>query len=86
MLIIYDINNGYVISISGFRTGPISKELIDGIQLINPLPEGKAELRIYDSTIINKIWEACNKHATINIALDKNGNPIGVMADGKMIV
>ncbi|HHV62132.1 MAG TPA: hypothetical protein GXX51_05780 [Firmicutes bacterium] len=87
MLIIYKIDDGSIVSISGFGKGSvITPELVDAIKLVDPLPEGQAEYRIYDPMLMDKIWEANDRGAVLTVALDGNGNPIGVMADGTMIV
>lgn len=87
MLIVYNKSNGSVVSISGFREiDYLSKESIDSIKLVDPLPEGQAEYKIYDISLINKIWDAFDRGAVLTVVLDENGNPVGVMADGVMIV
>ncbi|MEW6104851.1 MAG: hypothetical protein AB1563_00565 [Bacillota bacterium] len=74
-------------SISGFRdVADVSREVIDALRLVDPLPEGQAEWRIYDVAMMNRIWEAHDKGASLEVVLDSNGQPIGVKADGVLIL
>lgn len=86
MLVIYNLSAGTVISISGCRLETpdefINPDLVNGIRLADGLPEGQAEWRIYDVAMMNRIWEACDKGAALEVALDANGQPVGMKADG----
>ncbi len=83
MLLIYRIVDGVVVSISGLRGAMVvPQEAVDSIRLADPLPEGQAEWRIYDVSMMNRIWEASDRGATLEVVLDANGQPIGIKADG----
>jgi len=87
LLIIYRAEDGHVVSISGFHDmGSVTKEMVEAIHLVDPLPEGQVEYRVYNPTMMDKIWEAFDRGAVLQVVLDEKGNPIGVMADGEIIV
>ena len=77
MLIIYKKNTMEIVSISGF-TSPATIEAINSIQLANGIPQGHAEIRIYDFELIQKIWEAKDVGALIELKEQENGEIIVV--------
>lgn len=88
MLIVYDTTTLDVISVSGFRM-PADAEDIDNIALIDGLPDGQAEMRIYDFEEAAKIWASHDAGAKIEVVRNEQGNavevkpltPIAVKAD-----
>lgn len=86
MLIIYQASDGKVVSISGFRDFTnATREAVDSTRLVDPLPDGQAECRIYDVALMNAIWDASDRGAKLEVALDADGQPIGIKADGVLI-
>lgn len=87
MLLVYRSSDGAVLSISGLRsTVDVPRELVDSIHLADPLPEGQAEYRIYDAAMMNAVWEAFDRGAVLTVVLDDSGQPVGLKADGALIV
>lgn len=77
MLIVYDTTTLDVISVSGFRM-PADAEDIDNIALIDGLPDGQAEMRIYDFEEAAKIWASHDAGAKIEVVRNEQGNAVGV--------
>lgn len=94
MLIIYQAIDGSVVSLSGLRNvadvprGAVdaTREAVDAIRLVDPLPEGQAEYRIYDAALMNAVWEAFDRGAVLTVVLDDSGQPVGLKADGALIL
>jgi len=86
VLIVYRVADGTVVNISGLRpAAEVPRELVDSIRLVDRLPEGQAEYRIYDAAMMNAVWEAFDRGAKLEIALDINGQPVGIKADGAVL-
>lgn len=75
MLIVYDTTTLDVISVSGFRM-PADAEDIDNIALIDGLPDGQAEMRIYDFEEAAKIWASHDAGAKIEVVTNEQGNAV----------
>jgi hypothetical protein len=77
VLIVYDTTTLDVISVSGFRM-PADAEDIDNIALIDGLPDGQAEMRIYDFEEAAKIWASHDAGAKIEVVRNEQGNAVEV--------
>lgn len=68
MIIVYEITSGKVLSVTGFRPQPFyapSQVEIDSISLLDPLPGGQAELRIYNVQTMSDVWESVDHGAQV---------------------
>lgn len=77
MLIVYKTDTKEIVSISGFNF-PVDSTAIDSIQLVEGLPVGYTQIKIYDFELIQKIWEAKDVGALIELKEQENGEIIVV--------